>query len=190
ASRAPPSPTGSPRRPDGGTGRRARSLPARQGFSRDLELVRLLAERPLQLSDPAALLGLQRPLLARLEPLRRRLQRLLAPLAQQALRDPMLTADLDDRAVATQRRQHDLQLLLRGELPILPLLAQPDLLLGRAAHPEPAAGRSLRRYAPPGSPGNPTQLPVNTEPGSGAVQLPAGTPSPSRSRRTLARLGR
>ncbi len=33
--------------------------------------------------------------------------------------------------------------------PVLPLLAQPCLLLGRAAHPRPAAGRSLRGYAPP-----------------------------------------
>ena len=61
-----------------------------------------------------------------------------------------------DEAIAAQPGQHDLQLLLRRPAPILPLLAQPRLLLGRAAHPEPAAGQSLRRYAPPGLPGETT----------------------------------
>jgi hypothetical protein len=42
------------------------------------------------------------------------------------------------------------------------------LLVGRAAHAEPAAGQSLRRYAPPGLPAAPSQLPVNAGPGSGA----------------------
>ena len=36
---------------------------------------------------------------------------------------------------------------------------------------EPAAGRSLRGYAPPRSSGAPTQLPVNAGPGSGAQAL-------------------
>ena len=49
--RAPHSPTDTPRRPDGATGRHARSLPARQRFSRDLQLVRLRAQRTLELSD-------------------------------------------------------------------------------------------------------------------------------------------
>lgn len=47
----------------------------------------------------------------------------------------------------------------------------------RAAHPEPAAGRSLRRYAPPGSSGAPTQLPVNAGPGSGAERSGLAPPN-------------
>src|SRR5262249_32832234 len=121
-------------------------------------------------------LNLQRPFLPRLEPLRRRLQRLLAPPAQQALGDLALAAELRDRAVAAKRRQHDLELLLGRELPVLALLAQPLSPFGRAAHPEPAAGQSLRRYAPPGLPGAPTQLPGNAGPGSGA-RPPAPTTS-------------
>src|SRR5439155_1869465 len=63
---------------------------------------------------------------------------------------------------------------------------------------EPAAGQSLRRYAPPGLSGAPTQLPVNAGPGSGATPrrgvppLPqpdrqdrAGPPRRARSRRQL-----
>src|SRR5213078_106135 len=106
------------------TERRARSLPASQCFPRDLELVGLATQSPLQLRDPATLLGLQRPVLPRLEPLRRRRQRLLAPLAQQALGDVVLTAELSDRTIATQRRQDDLELLLRRELPVLAVVAQ------------------------------------------------------------------
>src|SRR5213078_3981223 len=87
----------------------------------------------------------------------------------QALGDVVLATELRDRTVATKRRQHDLELLLRRELPVLALLAQPLSPFGRAAHPEPAAGQSLRRYAPPGLPGAPTQLPVNAGPGSGAL---------------------
>jgi hypothetical protein len=60
----------------------------------------------------------------------------------------MLVTDLLHRPVAARPRQHDRELLLRPA-PVLPLLAQPRLLLGRAAHPEPAAGQSLRRYPPP-----------------------------------------
>lgn len=84
----------------------------------------LATQRPLQLRDPAALLRGQRAVLPRLEPLRRRLQGLLAPLAQQALGDVVLAAQLGDRAVAAKRRQHDLELLLRRELPVLAVVAQ------------------------------------------------------------------
>src|SRR5205085_10190594 len=84
------------------------------------------------------------------------------------LRDRVLATDLPHRAVAAQPGQHDLELLLRRERPVLPLLAQPSSPFGRAAHPEQAAGQSLRRYAPPRLPGAPTQLPVNAGPGSGA----------------------
>jgi hypothetical protein len=80
----------------------------------------------------------------------------------------VLAADLLDRAVAAQAGQHDLDLLLRRPAPVLALLAQPRLLVGRAAHAEPAAGQSLRRDAPPGLPGAPSQLHVNAGPGSGA----------------------
>jgi endonuclease/exonuclease/phosphatase family metal-dependent hydrolase len=74
----------------------------------------------------------------------------------------MLAADLLHRAVAAQAGQDDRDLLLRRPAPVLlPLLAQPRSPFGRAAHPEPAAGQSLRRYTPPGLPGPPTQLPVN-----------------------------
>ncbi len=62
-------------------------------------------------------------------------------------RDPLLPADLAHRQIAPQAGEHDLQLLLRPPAPILPLLAQSILLAGRAAHPEPVAGRPLP--APP-----------------------------------------
>src|SRR5262249_55286367 len=87
--------------------------------------------------------------------------------------------ELRDRALASKRGEHDFELLLRRELPVLAVLAQPSLLLGRAAHPEPAAGRSLRRHAPPRSSGTPTQLPVNTGPGSRARPATTTTPRSS-----------
>src|SRR5438132_9489018 len=42
------------------------------------------------------------------------------------------------------RRSSDLQLLLRRPAPILALLAQPSLLVGRAAHADPDTGQPLR----------------------------------------------
>src|SRR5439155_20254589 len=87
---------------------------------------------------------------------------------EERVRDLVLTAHVLDGPVAAQAGQHDLDLLLRRPTAVLALLAQPRLLVGRAAHPEPDAGQSLRRYAPPGLPGAPTQLPVNAGPGSGA----------------------
>src|SRR5580765_9006123 len=80
----------------------------------------------------------------------------------------MLAAHIAHAAIATQPGQHDLELLLRRPAPVLALLAQPHLLVGRAAHAEPDAGQSLRRYAPPGLPGAPSQLHVNAGPVSGA----------------------
>src|SRR6266508_1656811 len=80
----------------------------------------------------------------------------------------MLATGVLHRPVATQSRQDDRELLLVRPAPVLLPLAQPLSPFGRAAHAEPAAGRSLRRYAPPGSPGAPSQLPVNPGPGSGA----------------------
>jgi hypothetical protein len=84
-------------------------------------------------------------------------------------RDRMLATHLADATVAAQPGQHDRQLLLRRPLPILALLAQPRLLVGRAAHAERGAGRSLRGSAPPRPSGTPNQLPVNAGPGSGAT---------------------
>ena len=142
-------------RPARETERRARSLPASQCFPRDLELVGLPTQRPLQLPDlPTQLLHIAALLLAG-ERAQAALEQLLPPRVVQRLRDPLLPADLPRGPIAAQPGKHDLQLLLRRPAPVLPLLAQPSLLLGRAAHPEPAAGQSLRRYAPPGLPGEP-----------------------------------
>jgi hypothetical protein len=95
----------------------------------------------------------------------------------------VLATDLLHRAVAAQPGQHDLDLLPGRPAPVLALLAQPSLLVGRAAHAEPAAGQSLRRYAPPRLPGTPSQLPVNAGPGSAAPTMPyrvlRGGPLPS-----------
>src|SRR5439155_819346 len=144
-----------------------------QCFPRDLELVGLATQRPLQLTDLPAQLPLAAALLLARQRLAAALEQLVAPRVEERVRDLMLTADVLHRPVAAQAGQHDLDLLLRRPTAVLALLAQPCLLLGRAAHPEPAAGQSLRRYAPPGLPGAPTQLPVNAGPGSGA-KLPPG----------------
>src|SRR4051794_5945070 len=80
------------------------------------------------------------------EPLPSGLEQLIAPAVEERLRDRVLAADLPHRAVAAQPGQHDLELLLRRERPVLPLLAQPSSPFGRAAHAAPDAGQSLRRY--------------------------------------------
>src|SRR4051794_38641837 len=50
---------------------------------------------------------------------------LLAPAPQQRLRDVVLAAQLGDRLLAAPARHHQLELLLRRELPVLPFpLAQ------------------------------------------------------------------
>src|SRR5439155_25092455 len=110
---------------DGGTGRRARSLPARQGFSRDLQLVRLAAERTLQLGDPATQLPLALALLLARERLQAALEQLVAPRVIERVRDLMLATDLLHGTIAAQPGQHDRDLLLRRPRPVLPLLAQP-----------------------------------------------------------------
>jgi hypothetical protein len=100
-----------------------------------------------------------------------------------------VAADLLHRTIAAQAGQHDLDLLLRRPAPVLALLAQPHLLVGRAAHAEPAAGRYLRRYAPRGLSGAPSELPVNAGPGSGATRRGEGMRSintPMRPRRANA----
>src|SRR5207244_1743222 len=92
----------------------------------------------------------------------------------------MLATDLLHGTIAAQPGQHDRDLLLGRPRPVLPLLAQPRLLVGRAAHAEPGAGRSLRGSAPPRPSGTPSQLPVNAGPGSGASTTPTSTPLRSR----------
>ena len=97
-------------------------IPAR--VPRDLDLHRLAAQRPLQPADlPAQLVGLGALGLAR-QALGAGGEELLAPLAQQAVGDVVLAAQLGHRLRSTQRREHDLGLLLRRELAVLPGLAQ------------------------------------------------------------------
>src|SRR5215218_802176 len=116
-------------RPARGTGRRACSLPAPQEFPRDLDLQRLATQRPLELPDlPAQLVGLGALGLAT-QPLRARGKELLAPAPQQRLGDLMLAAELRDRPLTAQRREHQLALLLRAELPVRAFLAQRPLHL-------------------------------------------------------------
>src|ERR1019366_6342887 len=118
AARAPRPPGHSPWRPARETGRRASSLPAPQCFPRDLQLVGLATQRPLELTDllPRLLLAGERGVPA--------LQELLAPVVVERLCDLVLAADLLHRPVPAQARQHDLDLLLGGERPGFALLAQ------------------------------------------------------------------
>jgi hypothetical protein len=98
-------------------------------FPHDLDLHRLAAQRPLQPRDlTTQLVGLGALRAARaLGPGR---EELLAPLAQQTVGDVVLATELGHRLGATQRREHDLGLLLGRELPVLADLAQRLLLLG------------------------------------------------------------
>jgi hypothetical protein len=57
-------------------------------------------------------------------------EELLAPFPEEAVGDVVLATELGHRLRAAQRREHDLGLLLRGELPVLANLAQRRLLLG------------------------------------------------------------
>ena len=101
----------------------------------------------LQLADLPPQLPLAVPLFLARERRSAALEQLVAPRVEERVRDLMLAADLLHRAVAAQPRQHDRDLLLGRPAPVLPLLAQPRLLLRRAAHAEPGAGRSLRGSA-------------------------------------------
>src|SRR6266511_3230956 len=141
--------------------------PPMGGFSRDLQLVGLASECALELADLAAQLALTRALLLTGQRLPARLEDLVAPPVVERLGDSVLAADIADRSVAAHPRQHDLQLLLRRPAAVLALLAQPSLLVGRAAHAEPDAGQPLRGLPPPPSLPGPSQLTVNTGPGSG-----------------------
>jgi hypothetical protein len=124
--RAPRSPPVFRRRPARGTGRRARSLPAPQEFPRDLKLHRLAPERALEPPHLTAQLVELGPLGLARQPLGAGSQELLAPLAQQRLADVVLAADLRDGPLAPQRREHQLGLLLGGELAVLAWFAQRD----------------------------------------------------------------
>src|SRR3954453_19909212 len=104
------------------------SLPSAQCFPRDLELLGLAPERPLQLPDPPLQLPLALALVLAGEGLTAALQQLLPPRVIERLRDLMRPAQLLHRHIAAQPGNHDLQLPLRRERPVLPLLAQPDLL--------------------------------------------------------------
>src|SRR5215218_2047400 len=116
-------------RPARGNGRRACSLPSPQEFPRDLDLQRLAPQRPLELPDLAPeLVGLAALGLAT-EPLGARGEELLAPPPHQRLGDLVLAAELRDRPLAAQRREHQLALLLRAELPVRALVAQRPLHL-------------------------------------------------------------
>ena len=57
-------------------------------------------------------------------------EELLAPFPEDAVGDVVLATELGHRLRATQRREHNLGLLLRGELPVPADLAQRRLLLG------------------------------------------------------------
>src|SRR5829696_5515872 len=120
--------------------------PVPQELSRDLQLIGLAPERPLEIGDPPALLGPLGALLAGREALHPGLQRLLASTAEQALADVVLAAELGDAALAAPARHHQLELLLRRELPVPACLAQRRLLVRRAADPLMTPGRSLAGF--------------------------------------------
>ena len=113
---------------------------------RDLELVGLAPSARSSSRDPPALL---RGLSAR--PCRRSARG--PPRAAgrasvvERLRDLVLPADLLDRAVAAQAREHDLELLLRRQLPVLALPRSTPSPLRRAAHPLMPPGRRDAGYA-------------------------------------------
>src|SRR3954469_23592743 len=119
-------------------------LPSPQELPRDLHLHRLAPQRALEPADlPAQLVGLGALGLAR-QPLGAGGEELLAPLAQQALGDVVLATELRDRLGAAQRREHQLGLLLRAELPVAAGLAH-GLLLRRV-------GAAMLGGAPDASP--------------------------------------
>ncbi|MCW3000560.1 MAG: transposase [Conexibacter sp.] len=93
------------------------SIPSRQEFPRDLDLHGLAPERALELGDLRAQLVKLGPFGLPGQALSAGGEELLPPLAQQAVGDVVLTAQLRVGLGATQRREHDLGLLLRGELP-------------------------------------------------------------------------
>jgi hypothetical protein len=80
----------------------------------------------------------------------------------------MLASDLARRPVATQPSQHDLKFCCAVQLRYLHCSLNLISLSVERPMLSPVAGRPLRRYAPPGSSGAPSQLPVNAGPGSGA----------------------
>jgi hypothetical protein len=95
---------------------------------RDLELVGLSTQGPLELGDLLFEFALGLALVLAVQGLGAALEQLLAPLVVKGLGDPVLTADVTDRLVAAQAGQHDLDLLLGRELSVVALLAQLVLL--------------------------------------------------------------
>jgi hypothetical protein len=173
---SPSDPTDAPRpdtrpRPARGNGRRARSTPLPQEFSRDLQLVRLAAERPLQLGDLAAQLLLALTLLLAGEALTARpratggaSRNTASPRSRQtscAVRSPRNPAStISSFCCAVQLRYFLCSLHLA-------------LLLGRAAHPEPGPGKPLLGFAPPRLSGEPK----NSERQRGTGERGSKTPS-------------
>ncbi len=97
------------------------------------------------------------------------LQQLVAPAVVERLRDRVLTTDLAS-PLRSPRSPASTISSFRCAVNILyfPLLAQPRLLVGRAAHAEPDAGQSLRRYAPPRPSGTPKSATCqHRDPGAG-----------------------
>src|SRR3974377_179396 len=127
--RPPPPPWGVVRsRPPRGLWTHGRSRPVPREFPRDLQLVGLLAERTLELTDAAlrvAQLGRGRIGAAITRRRQRRLAALeepVAPLVVERLGDPMFAANITHAAITAQPRHDDLELLVRGERPALALL--------------------------------------------------------------------
>jgi hypothetical protein len=147
-------------------------------FPRDLELVGLPAQRPLELTDLPPQLALAAPLLLPGKRLAAAFEQLVAPRLVQRVRDLVLPANVLHRPVAAQPSQHDLDLLLRRPAPVLPLLAQPDRLLGRAAilsrPPDEPSGATRLRNCPARQP---SYLSTRDR-GAGQVPYQSGAPSP------------
>src|SRR4051794_14630585 len=81
----------------------------------------------------------------------------------------MLAAQLGHRLRAAQRREHDLGLLLRGELAVLTGLAQRILSINRAAHPPIPSGRISGQHGTGEVHSKRDQRTVNTPTGSAPV---------------------
>ena len=108
-----------------------------------------------------------------------RLEELVPPAVLQRLRDPMLPADIADRAVALQPGQHDLQFLL-GQLRYLRCSLNPVLpswLSGPSC--EARRTRSSLRLDPTGLASAPTARPTNLNQAS-VYALPGSRPARSR----------
>src|SRR5439155_17468831 len=103
------------------------------------------------------------------------LEQLVAPGVIERLGDLVIAADLLDRSIAAQPRQHDLDLLLGGERPVLALLAHRASPLGKRPMLEGAPDAiSASAYGLGSDRVRETlgQLPVNASVGSGPPESP------------------